>query len=115
MALLKHGVKQAPGGKRKNSGRKPDWFKKKCQEIATSKKAIAFLQAVVEGDPIEEKQIYEGEEKVTILASASVDSRVRAWNSLMDRGFGKPSQAVEVSGEGGSVLEVIVREFVPKP
>lgn len=38
------------------------------------------------------------------------DSRIAkaAADSLLDRGFGKPSQAVEVTGEGGAALSLAV-------
>lgn len=98
-AKLRNGVIGAAGGKRKNSGRKPDWFIKKCQEIATSDKALKFLQSVINGDPVEEKKLLAaGQEPIVVWESASVDARVRAWNSVMDRGFGKALQAVEHSG-----------------
>lgn len=103
-------IKPGVGGKRPGAGRKPDWFKKKCQKIATSDKVLKFLQSVVEGEPIEAKQkvLRNGEVK-TVWESASVESRVKAWTALMDRGFGKPEQPVEHSGEVKSQV-IVVRD-----
>ena len=36
-------------------------------------------------------------------------ARVMAANSLLDRGYGKPRQAVEVSGQDGLPVQVLVR------
>lgn len=99
--------KRGKGGKRKGAGRKPDWFKAKMVEIGTSQKAIKFLQSVINGEPVEEKKILViGQEPITVWESASVDARVRAWNAVMDRGLGKPSQALEVGGVGGGPLTI---------
>lgn len=109
MGNLKHGVKRANGGYRPGAGRKPDWFKAECRKLATSKKTLAFLKSVVEGDPVEEKKVFEGQEAVTVLVSASVDARIRAWNSLMDRGFGKPEQTVEHTGDAFTGCSLVIR------
>ena len=111
-AILRNGGRGAPGGKRKNSGRKPDWFKKKCQEIATSEKAIKFLESVINGEPVEEKKLMvPGGEAIVVWESASVDARVKAWNSVMDRGFGKPQQSIEMGGIGGAPLQIQVVSY----
>lgn len=114
-AKLRHGVEGAAGGKRKGAGRKPDWFKAKCQEIGTSDNALKFLQSVINGDAVEEKKIFvEGGSPVTVWESASVDARVRAWNSVMDRGFGKPVQAMELGGKDGGPLTIQVVHYGDK-
>jgi hypothetical protein len=45
----------------------------------------------------------------------SEPARVTAANSLLDRGYGKPRQAVEHSGEGGGPLLVTVTHRVIDP
>jgi hypothetical protein len=95
---FKKGNKFGRHGKQPGAGRKPDWFKQKCLEIGTSQKALAFLKAVIEGEPVEEKRMFEDDKPITVWESASADARVRAWNSVMDRAIGKPVQALEHSG-----------------
>ena len=97
---LKNGNPTGKGGARPGAGRKPDWFKKKCQQLATSPKAIRFLQAMINGDPIEEKmQMGPAKDPVKIMVSASPESRVKAWATVCERGFGKAPQDVKVGGE----------------
>lgn len=45
----------------------------------------------------------------------SEPARVTAANSLLDRGYGKPRQAVEHSGEGGGPLLVTVTHRIIDP
>lgn len=48
---------------------------------------------------------------VTVLSDILIDgeaplaARISAAQALLDRGWGKPSQAVEVSGPGGSAIQ----------
>lgn len=103
-------IKPGTGGKRKGAGRKPDWFKEKCRKIATSDKVLKFLQSVVEGEPIEEKRtLLPSGQTIKVMESASVDARVKAWNALMDRGFGKPEQELQHTGEVKSQV-ILVRD-----
>lgn len=107
MAFVK-GNKFGKGGARKNSGPDPDWVKAKMQDMGTSPRAFAFLKAVIEGEPIEEKKLFDvGGKPITVWESASVDARVRAWNSVMDRGFGKAIQALEHTGTVAAKLTVV--------
>jgi hypothetical protein len=45
----------------------------------------------------------------------SEPARVTAANALLDRGYGKPRQAVEHSGEGGGPLLVTVTHRIIDP
>jgi hypothetical protein len=40
------------------------------------------------------------------------DIRIRAIGMLLDRGWGKPKQQVEHTGEDGGALEIIVRTII---
>lgn len=114
-AKLKNGVEGAAGGKRQGAGRKPDWFKQKCQEIGTNAKALKFLESVINGDPVEEKKLLTaGAKPIKVWESASVDARVRAWTAVMDRGFGKPPQAVELGGKDGEPLTIQIVNYGAK-
>lgn len=95
------------GGKREGAGRKPDWFKEKCAALASHEDVLDFLGRVVRGDPIEEKVLNKGSTNpISVMVSASVDSRIHAWEKLCDRGFGKPTQelALPQGNKGRFVL-----------
>lgn len=77
---FKKGNKLAKGGPRPGSGRPHDEFKAKCQEIANSPKMFQWLRDIVDG-------------KITVDA----DVRLKAWDRLMDRGYGKPAQSLDVT------------------
>lgn len=79
------------GGARPNAGRKPGAVKKAKLDIAEKAKAY-------------------GEDALATLADIMGDTnaphsaRVSAANHLLDRGFGKPMQAVEVGGKDGEKI-----------
>lgn len=51
-----------------------------------------------------------------VMAESENDSaRVSAANSLLDRGFGKPRQAVEHTGEAGGPIDIAVTHEVIDP
>ncbi len=80
-------------------GRNPDWLKKKCALIVDRNKLIEFLGDVASG---------KYKDKVPYVRPVRVEIRLKAIEMLLDRGFGKPSQDVGVSGEIGGKL-IIVR------
>lgn len=45
-------------------------------------------------------------------ASENDSARVAAISQLLDRGWGKPKQQVEHTGEDGGALEIIVRTII---
>lgn len=96
--LLKSGAKPAHGGRRPNSGRKPDWLKEKCQAIIDRKKVLEFLGRVVAGEEQEDRCTKDGD---VFQVGVSTHDRLHAAEILFERGFGKPAQAVEVTGESG--------------
>ena len=50
---------------------------------------------------------------VTICESGATDSaRVAAANALLDRGYGKPTQGVEMSGDVGLGVTLVTRRIV---
>jgi hypothetical protein len=91
--------KHAPG-----SGRPADWLKAKCREIVKNKKLVEFLGAVASGVDIDQSINENGE---CLKIPASIKDRLRAAEMLLDRGYGKPEQAVAVSGNVGVVWNVI--------
>lgn len=110
MAYPKGAPKPEGSGKKKGtkspgSGPKPEWLKTKCQKIVEDKELIEFLAAVASGEPFVEKCAImnpdgnKGKVFEKTRESADVKDRLKAVEMLMDRGWGKPAQAVEVSGE----------------
>ena len=81
------------GGYREGAGAKPDWFKKRCRELACSSAFFRFAERVFEGDPIEPRLTKTG----VIFTEASTHDKVYLWEKLAGYGFGKP-----VSLEPGS-------------
>lgn len=102
-AALKKNQSASPSGKggpRPGSGRKPGKVTATLREIAREhmEKAVEALLSVL-SDP-----------------DSPAAARVSAANSLLDRGYGKPSQPIDGDGEGGPVRtinEIILRAVQP--
>ena len=103
----KKGVPFYPGGKREGAGRKPLEFLAKCRELAGSKKFLSWAEDVLSGEPVEVKATMTGVVNVPV----STGDRVYLWEKLAAYGFGKPMQAVEVSGNDGGPLSVTVVKY----
>ena len=98
-AALKKNQSAAPSGKggaRPNSGRKPGKVTAPLREIAREhmEKAVHALLHVLEDE------------------DAPAAARVSAANSILDRGYGKPSQPIDGDGEGGAIIQKIILEGV---
>jgi hypothetical protein len=89
------GNKARLGSKNPKAGRSPDWLKAECDKILDRCKLFEFLGAVVAGEPVERES---GEDGGCLLVAASVRDRLKAAEMLLDRRFGRPTQAVEHSG-----------------
>lgn len=89
------------GGRRPGAGRPRGRLSAKTLEIQSAAKgyAAAALKALVD--------IAEN--------GRSEPARVAAASALLDRGYGKPRQAVEHSGEGGGPLRVTVTHRIVDP
>lgn len=81
------------GGPRPGAGRKPGKVSKAKLDIAEKAKTHGAAALAV---------LYE----VMKDGQAPHSARVSAANAILDRGYGKPMQAVEVGGEGGGPLAV---------
>lgn len=94
-------IKSGRGGRRPNAGRPKGRKSAYTLEIEAAAKEYA-------GDALK-----------TLAAVAKTSendsARVAAANALLDRGYGKPRQAVEHSGEGGGPVEVFVTHEVLDP
>lgn len=87
------------GGPREGSGRKPEWLSERCAEIVERRKLLEFLADVAEGKPIPKIMTNAQGVDVEVMVTADVKDRIKAVELLLDRGFGKSPQSVEVSGE----------------
>lgn len=88
-----------------NGGRPPDWLKQKCQSLVDKRKLIEFLANVAEGKDVEQRINENGE---CLKVPADIKDRIKATEILIERGFGKAVQGLELSGTNGQQL-VIVR------
>lgn len=94
MALLKNGVKQAPGGYRPGAGRKPDWFKAKMRQIASRKESIEFIEGCIDGKKVD-RIVHEGK---IIPAPPPANVKLAAWIEAKNTGYGKPHVNIEHTG-----------------
>lgn len=104
MAIRKKDIsglkKGNPGNK--GGGRTPDWLKEHCRDIVNREKLIERLAKVAAGEEVDVNVTQEGER---IKCPAPIMAQLKAIQELLDRGFGKPAQAVEHTGkDGGSII-----------
>lgn len=83
-----------PRGVSNQKGRDLDWLKEKCREIVKRDAIIEFLGHVAIGKDVEQAVGSEGE---VISIPAAVRDRIRAAELLLDRGFGKADQAINLT------------------
>lgn len=90
------------GGKRPGAGRKPGAVSRAKRELADMAKDYAelALQTLVDvaGSP-----------------KASESARVSAAVAILDRGYGKPFQAVQLSGDANAPVQVVQYTIVDPP
>ena len=80
-----------------NAGRPPDWLKEKCRKLIEQKDLVGFLARVAAGDSEDMRVVFDDnnvphKEK----CAAAIKDRLHAAEILLDRGFGKPSQSLDV-------------------
>lgn len=96
------------GGKREGAGRKPDWLKAKCAELIDRKKLLDYVARVAAGEETESRMTKDGD---LFDVPCSTHDRLHAFELLMERGFGKPVQGVELSGKEGApaTFDVVIK------
>jgi hypothetical protein len=75
------------GGFREGAGRKPEWFKNKCAQLASSRAFFSFAIKVFKGQNVEPRVTRTG----IIYTEASVGDKVYLWEKLSAYAYGKPS------------------------
>ena len=110
--IFKVGNKLGVGGVRPGSGHPSDEFKRKCRNIIGKPEFLAFLEGVYLGKKVEWKR---DQSNKPYCDPATVKDRLKAADMLMDRGFGKPNQEVELGGKDGETLKIeVVNHFEKK-
>jgi hypothetical protein len=74
------GNKLASGGIRPGAGRPSDWLKQRCQDVVVKKDLIGIISKIASGEDFQ----------------ATRKDQLHAVEILLDRGFGKPNQTMEV-------------------
>lgn len=104
--LLKSGAKPARGGKREGSGRKPDWLKTKCADLVDRNKLLEFVASVANG---KETEVHYDKLGNAFDAACSIKDRLHAVELLLERGYGKPVQGIEHSGQVATTFDVVIK------
>lgn len=77
------------------SGRTPEWLKEKCREFIEKDKLVEFLSSVANGSKVRDVFLDNGS---IVPCAAEVKDRMKATEILLDRGFGKAPQDVNLNG-----------------
>lgn len=88
---LKNGAASGRGGTRTGAGRKPDEFKRMFDQAISKVVTAAEAEAVVRS-----------------LLTEAKSGNVKAQTVLLDRILGKVPQGVQLAGDAGGPIEIIV-------
>lgn len=96
-----------------NSGRKPNWFRYKCNRILDKRKLLDFCGAVAAGDLVDERSEYDPltKSEAWVPCKATIKDRLKAIEFLTSYGHGLPVQSLEHGGVGGTPFIVEVVDF----
>lgn len=94
-------ARRGEGGARPGAGRPAEWLKAKCREIVDRDDLIGFLGKVAKGADIDQVVTPMGE---CLKVPASVKNRIAAATELLDRGYGRPNQTVEININFAAIL-----------
>ena len=91
------------GGKRKGSGRKPNWFKEECLKRLRRPQVLGFIDKVIDGAAVDPHVTKEG----IVRTEARPEARLDAIEFLRDTGMGKPASVLDV-GNGEQLFLGVV-------
>ncbi len=97
-----HDERRAKGGKREGAGRPSDWLRQACQKHTDN--ILGFLHQVALGQDVEQVITEDGE---TVRVPAPVKERIKASEAILDRGYGKASQPVELNNADGTEFSIL--------
>jgi hypothetical protein len=100
----------AKGGARPGGGRPPSWFAEACRKALNEGKGDIFAREVLEGKDFRQ---HIGDGKVAKIPP-QIKDRLKAFELLADRGYGKANQPISGSeGEGLNLLPTAaIRELI---
>lgn len=98
--------KRAKGGYRVGAGRKPDKYKAKLRAIASDPEALKFIEEAIKGKDVDVRVIKDE----IVMAPPPASTRHAIWESVHDRGYGKPANVLDLDSleEGMMVVSPIV-------
>ncbi len=116
-ALLAGGMPGNAGG-----GRPKEILRRRCREEIESRKGIEYVASVMDGTAVEKVPVTVGSGKdarvVLVDVSPKTRDRLYAYELLMDRGYGKPDQALQVEDERprrtGEEVMADIMEMLPR-
>lgn len=89
------------GGLRDGAGRTPGWLKEKCREIIDKEKLVEFMGDVAAGKDFPQLATSDGE---VLPLPPPLKERRAAVEWLVDHGYGKVPQGMELSDANGDPL-----------
>lgn len=93
------------GGKREGAGRKPDWLRDQCKKLVDRHQLLEFLANVAAGIETQQVVVKSGPHNSDIEEiPCDTKDRLHAVEMLLDRGYGKAPQSIEMSGPGGGPI-----------
>jgi hypothetical protein len=93
--------RQGKGGAKPGAGRPPELLKKLCREIVDKHKLVHKLGRIAKGDRMDQVVTPNGEE---LKVPPSVKNQIAATVELLDRGYGRPNQTVEIQGNFAAAI-----------
>lgn len=105
------GNKLAKGGKREGSGRKPDWFKRFCEEelAKDEAKALRLIGKIARGEAKFERG-FANDGRVTIVQiGGSASDIISAGEFLRDSSVGKAPTTVDHQSTGNKTFSIVIQ------
>lgn len=104
-------VRRARGGARPGAGRPADWLKAKCRDIVNKEQLVEFLGKVAGGRNVDVSVTETG---IRVSVPAKMRDRLFATTDLLDRGYGKPNQTIEINFNFATVIIAQVNRALHK-
>lgn len=106
-----HPGQKTPGGRRPGSGRKPDLFIRRCDQLSNDPNFFKWAKAVFAGENVEPHTTKDG----VIFTPASVAGRTYLWEKLAGYARGKPVSVLELGEHEGKAAILPAVVILPSP